>query len=443
MNEEKYICHRCVGEEYVRLVIKKTGNANNDCNYCGRKLKSIKLEVLAEMVHNVFIEYYEQPDDGEFYNDSGDTATSIIQDELIIEEEPADDIFNVMQDIYNDYHGIDVVYDECFNYVRVNRVNNSLGWAWEKMEQSLKSEALYFNKHVKEFLDELFSDIERMRTGESRQAINDVGGDVIFYRARAFENYEDVQEALEHPERYFGPPPQALARSGRMNAHGIPVFYGATSPSIAVSEIRPVVGNFVVVVPFRPIRNLKILDISALNDLSNIKGSIFDPYVTGHNEKVSFMRTLARKLTMPVSGRKPEDEYLITQAVSEYLALSDKFSLDGISFESTQHSGDEPEDIGHHNVVLFRKSSRILNSESNEKSFQVDLFENVEDDNYIFSPAIHPINKNKTRRTLSSSFSIDKHLCALELMPDGIVFHRVKGVKYYTDSIDVKSDGML
>ncbi|MCV5707711.1 RES domain-containing protein, partial [Escherichia coli] len=78
------------------------------------------------------------------------------------------------------------------------------------------------NKHVKEFLDELFSDIERMRTGESRQAINDVGSDVIFYRARAFENYEDVQEALEHPERYFGPPPQALARSGRMNAHGIP-----------------------------------------------------------------------------------------------------------------------------------------------------------------------------------------------------------------------------
>ncbi|VFS87347.1 Uncharacterised protein [Raoultella planticola] len=36
-----------------------------------------------------FIEYYEQPDDGEFINDSGDTATSIIQDELIIEEEPA------------------------------------------------------------------------------------------------------------------------------------------------------------------------------------------------------------------------------------------------------------------------------------------------------------------------------------------------------------------
>ncbi|VFS87352.1 Uncharacterised protein [Raoultella planticola] len=28
----------------------------------------------------------------------------------------------------------------------------------------------------------------------------------------------------------------------------------------------PVVGNFVVVVPFRPIRNLKILDISALNE---------------------------------------------------------------------------------------------------------------------------------------------------------------------------------
>ncbi|MDQ9154364.1 RES domain-containing protein [Klebsiella sp. 76637] len=35
--------------------------------------------------------------------------------------------------------------------------------------------------------------------------------------------------ALRMPESSFGPPPPELTPSGRMNARGISVFYGATS----------------------------------------------------------------------------------------------------------------------------------------------------------------------------------------------------------------------
>lgn len=438
MNEEKYICHKCVSEEYVSQFIRETGKSNRKCSYCNKKFKNVEIEVIAEMLHKVFCENYEQPGEGEFYDNYGDSGISVIQDELRVDEEPAEDIFGIMRDTYNDHHGIDIIYDECFNYERVKRADNSLGWAWEEMELSLKREARYFNQHVKKFLDELFSELETMKTGDSQKAINDVLADTIFYRARVFENYEDVQAALEHPERFFGPPPHESARSGRMNAHGIPVFYGATSPAIAVAEVRPVVGNFVVVVAFKTLRELKILNISTLNNLSSKKGSIFDESVAEHNKKVSFMRTLARKLTMPVSGKKPENEYLITQAVSEYLAISDKFNLDGISFDSTQYSGNAPDEVGQQNIVLFNKSSNIMNSGTSEKSFVVNLFEHIEYGEYEFYPIIHPYEYDTKRGKLISSMRSETYLYTLELISDRITFHEITGVRY--ESIDTDVD---
>lgn len=430
MDDEKYICWECVEERYVSRVIKRKGINQTSCSYCGIKRKTIKLEELAGMFHNMFIENYEQPEDGPDYDNNGDPAEFIIQEVLEIDEIPAADLFSILQDNYNDYQGLETIYDECFRYLRVKRADDTIDWAWENMEESLKKQARYFNKDVKVFLDELFSDIENMKTAESKRAINEIGEKEIFYRARAFENYEDVEKALEHPEKFFGPPPHELARSGRMNAHGVPVFYGATSVEIAVAEVRPVVGNYVVVVAFKPLRPLLILDISALSKLKPRKGSIFDKGLASHNSKAAFMRTLSRKLTMPVSGKKPEDEYLITQVVSEYLALSGKFRLDGISFNSTQRPANNLNDELGQNVVLFNNSSKVINSEVNESSYVVNFFENVEDDEFIFNPVIRPIDNQRKNKKWISGFGIESHIPTLELMPEHIFFKEITGVSY-------------
>lgn len=432
MNEDKYICHTCVGEEYISNHIRETGKANRDCSYCNKRKKNVALDEIAEILHEMFMEHYAQPEDGPFYYDYGEPANCIIQNELHVEEEPAIDLLSVMGDIYNDHHGIEIIYDEGFHFIKTKRTENSLGYAWEKMEESLKSESRYFNQHVKDFLDELFSDIETLKTDRSQNAIHEASNEMIFYRARFFENIEDAEKALVHPERFFGPPPNELARSGRMNAHGIPVFYGATSPDIAVAEVRPVVGSYVVVVPFRPLRNLRILDISALDSLTEVRGSIFDQRVANLNDKANFIRTLSRKLTLPVSGKNPENEYLITQAVSEYLSVSDKYRLDGISFDSTQHPRSKKSAKGHQNVVLFSKSSGIKGAEPNARSYNVELYENVEDDKWMFAPAIQPL-EGKKRSKYSFSYFSEKQNHSLEILSDRIVFHKVKGVFFDTD----------
>ncbi|MDX7018912.1 RES family NAD+ phosphorylase, partial [Klebsiella aerogenes] len=62
-----------------------------------------------------------------------------------------------------------------------------------------------------------------------------------------------------------------------MNAKGISVFYGATSKTNAVSEVRPPVGSFVVVSEFRVLRPVRLLDLTVLGRVAVNGVSRFDP----------------------------------------------------------------------------------------------------------------------------------------------------------------------
>lgn len=200
-----------------------------------------------------------------------------------------------------------------------------------------------------------------------------------------------MEVALKHPELEFGPPPSKIARAGRMNASGIPVFYGAASAEVAIAEVRPAVGSYVVVAPFEAMRALRVLDISSLELISHEKGSKFNPEVIKRLEKSSFLRTLSKILTIPVPGKNAENEYLITQAVSEYLSINNSLKLDGITFNSTQVSKGSNKSIEKYNIVLFKRSSSVNNADNIRCEYKVEMHENIEDDFYVFNPTIRKI----------------------------------------------------
>lgn len=136
-----------------------------------------------------------------------------------------------------------------------------------------------------------------------------------------------------------------------MNARGISVFYGATTQSVALAEVRPPVGSYVALATFRIIRPLRLLDLSALENAAD-GGSVFDPTLLQRLERVAFLQSLGRKMTRPVMPDDQEFDYLATQAVADFLATENKPMLDGILFKSTQsEEGD--------NIVLFHKASRV------------------------------------------------------------------------------------
>jgi hypothetical protein len=137
-----------------------------------------------------------------------------------------------------------------------------------------------------------------------------------------------------------------------MNARGIGVFYGAMHADVAIAETRPPVGSRVLVGRFQIVRPLKLLNVEALRSII-VKGSIFDPAHAERLKKASFLGTLGRQMTLPVMPEDEPSEYLVTQAIADYLANLKTPRLDGIIYRSVQYGKTKK------NVVLFRKSARV------------------------------------------------------------------------------------
>ena len=192
-------------------------------------------------------------------------------------------------------------------------------------------------------------------THKGQPVIIDAGpntGLTSLHRARVFQSSIKLEEALKRPDLELGPPPAFSASHGRMNPHGVSVFYGATSATVALAEVRPPVGSDVVVGRFEIIRHIRLLDIQALRQL-NVEGSIFDRAYLERRQKAKFLGWLSRRITQPVLPNDEPFEYLPTQAIADFLATRTDLELDGIIYPSVQGAK------GSANVVLFHKASRV------------------------------------------------------------------------------------
>jgi hypothetical protein len=137
-----------------------------------------------------------------------------------------------------------------------------------------------------------------------------------------------------------------------MNAQGISVFYGASHPQVALAEVRPPVGSSVAIAKFEIVRKLRVLDLSALR-MIKVGGSIFDPKTADLLGRSEFLRSLCSRITMPVMPDDEAFEYLVTQAIADFLSTEHTSPLDGMIFPSVQVSGSSK------NIVLFQKAARV------------------------------------------------------------------------------------
>jgi hypothetical protein len=365
------ICHQCVGDHILTNEIKDSDAAK--CSYCGSMLPSWPLQALAERIEIAFQEHYirtsPEPNewqyallrDGESHYDwerDGEPVLSAIEDAAGIPNAAASDVLNLLSERYCDQGmeqlGGETAFDSQSYYELKGCSDLEWQFKWEKFERSLQTESRYFSRNAAAHLGAVFGDIDLFNTWESTPLVVDAGPDTpisVLYRARVFQSHEALKPAMCRPDKELGSPPGRFAASGRMNARGISVFYGATAQKVALAEVRPPVGSDVALAAFKIIRPLRLLDLSAL-EKTHIRGSVFDPNLVQSLNRVAFLRTLGKKLTRPVMPADQELDYLATQAVSDFLATENTPVLDGIVFESTQANGGR-------NIVLFHKASRV------------------------------------------------------------------------------------
>lgn len=217
---------------------------------------------------------------------------------------------------------------------------------WDTASQQIQNRHRYFSPAAIELFDSLFGGLDDLcvyRDGE-QTVISTLPEGTKVYRARDCSNQSLIEAALREPMGQVGPPPAGIAGPGRMNASGVSVLYAAQDLETAVSEIRPAIGSTSAVIQLMTTRPLKVLDFHLLEEA--FQGiSFFDSDYDRLSERLVFIRRLHDLISRPVHP-KHAHEYMITQAMAEYLAYIHPEKVDGILFKSVQREGGV-------NVVLF------------------------------------------------------------------------------------------
>lgn len=357
---EARLCSACVGELYLKAEIQSQG-APGACSFCGEEGKTYSIENIAERVATALEEHYSETpsepsgyecaliSEGEYdWEREGDPVLQVIQSMIEIDEEPAHEILALL-DVDGDAHYVDAAASDW-----------QLHSEWREFEKSIKTEARFFSPVAQDILARVFKNLDAEKTRDGKPVVVEAGPEhaiSVLFRARTFQSASKLEEALCRPDLKVGSPPPAVACAGRMNAHGISVFYGATDPKVAVAEVRPPVGSRVVVGRFFVIRSVRLLDVEALRAVL-VKGSEFDPFFIRRRERAQFLERLSHRITMPVMPDDEAFEYLVTQVIADYLAST---GLDGLVYPSVQVPGGK-------NVVLFHQAARVEKLEITEEA---------------------------------------------------------------------------
>jgi len=359
------LCSWCVGEPFLREQIETEGSIDI-CHYCGVADRTFSVDQVADRIAAALQTFYW---DWGQDSSSDSPVAQVIAREAGIGPEIAEDIRQFLDARYSSAEKANpdwVPYAKDSYYSPRESVDTrDLNAGWHRFETSLKHENRFFNRHGEDFLALIFTGLDDHITARGNSVIVEVGPGTSYerlYRARVFEDSDELTRAVLQPDREIGPPPPQRARAGRMNPAGVSVFYGATSSRVALAEVRPPSGSKVVVGAFEVRIRLRLLDLSALEHLRPAVGSRLDPEYVECLKRAEFLRKLGLQLSKPVM---PSDEvlsYLPTQAVANYLATA--AGLHGIIYPSVQAGlsgrfAAARTGIHETNVVLFPSVTRV------------------------------------------------------------------------------------
>lgn len=364
----KAVCHACVEDHYLAKIIKDKGS-RLACSACGRKSrKSITVEYLGELMEPIMRAHFAigeevkkfagMNDDKGYCEQEGDSIFDVVQEVLGQHFDFEHDIVDAVIEAEGAWppDGDEAYWETTTNYVR----KPARAWhhltTWNAILEELKHRRRFFSPAAKDFFDHLFEGIEDLSMwsgGAYQSVVYKLPPGTELFRARICDSRSTLQKVHDDPDKHLGPPPKDTARAGRMNAEGVVVFYGAMEEDTCLAEMRPAIGNEVVLMKATTTAPLRLLDFARLEKARSAL-SFFQPDYTEQVEKLAFLRRLHRLISQPVVPGK-ESDYLITQTLSEYLAHVHQKPFDGILFASVQREGGI-------NIVLFARSDVLSNA---------------------------------------------------------------------------------
>ncbi len=382
---EHAICFKCIEDEILRATVKSEGEPLL-CECCGKENNNaFSYERLGEELEPVVREHF-QPgptvrkfydDDQEGWEQEGDSLLDIVQMVLGQDVDDPDGLVSALMGAENvcPGDGEEVFYDDTQLYVSRKAMPHAWMAQWHYVRDELAHRRRFFSDGARALFDRLLEGVADLKffdkdTDQWLPVVNElpVGTDVL--RARVVRSDSELLAFVEASSRELGAPPPEKAPAGRMNAAGIAVFYGALDSDTCLAEMRPALGGRVLVGEFRTTRALRVLDFRRLEAARLAELSYFNSKYAEQRERAVFLRRLHGLISRPVTPGH-EDEYLITQTLTEYLAHVHRPTFDGVIFQSVQRQEGA-------NLVLFGRDG-----------FEqvVDIAEDDEDKLPLFTPS--------------------------------------------------------
>lgn len=366
---DQLVCFRCVREPYLANIIDRD-QKSGVCSYCSFEGSTITIADLSVHVKVAFNQYFQrtvsEPEGYEYemakegnWERAGEPVTGVIAELLNVDEEIAEHVREVLDEETSDRDSVMCGEEQPFSsdahYEELASIDHeSLSRDYRRFETMTIEQTRYFSPEARRLLHTLFGQLDGMQTHDGRNVLVDAGlegRNSEFFRARVFQNDDELKKALKRPDGELGPTPPRSGSAGRLNAAGISLFYGADAPEVALAEVRPPVGSRVVIARFVLVRPIRLLDIDALKSLL-VAGSLFDPTHFERLKRAAFLNNFSERFTRPVMPNREAFEYIPTQVVADYLANEVIPHLDGILYASSQTKAGR-------NVALFHRSSRV------------------------------------------------------------------------------------
>lgn len=428
------ICADCVGEPYLQRLVQDAATSGIPCEYCNGDAPAADLWTVVHLCDEVLDTFFEESSHTMAVvhfgrTPAGNDLQTTISDLTGLPQEAVDVVVEHLASLWYDAGSGESRYgDDDPWFVLKSSMAEPLGHAWREMEESLRSDVRYFNPKAMELLDTIFGELSNDRDKEGQPVVMEAGPGTslkTLYRGRVFQTEDALAAALRWPERLLGSPVAGIGAAGRMNGQGQPAFYGATAPEICIAEVRPPVGSRIALAAFEVIRPLRLLDLRRLATVELRPGtSLFDAATRSAAQRRDFLRTFGDRLSAPVVPELQDRDYLVTQAVADYLAAHRMLNVDGIIYPSAQSRRPEEPPAGD-NIVLFRKACDVSDADGGGATAEIALWEYEEDGpGRRFRPSILFVDRAAPWHGHRSVHP------ALSLKRDSIVIHDICAVRY-------------
>lgn len=357
-----WICESCITDWIIKCVSSSLMEVKS-CAACGTDVKKARsVESIADRISREVPVFYEPSPSG-----FGLTLAQIIGKSIGCEGDEANELIaryliGEYAD-YNDFYKAGITYSRKTAELGVEdlSVSTVLG-EWTSYARNLMYEQRYFNQTAMRFFGGLVSQaLQAKRPNSPEQAVvNRLVVGARFFRGRITAPNE-IEKVSKNPRSELSAPPSDLAADNRMSAAGVSFLYLARELDTCIAEVRPSIGDTVVIGEFSSTRDLVFFDFTRLNeDFEHEAVSLFDKYGP-ESIKLRFMlRHLHIELSKPA---KPGDlGYVVTQALAEYIRFYEAVKFDGIAFSSAQRQGGV-------NYVIFGRVDSLANQQQveNEK----------------------------------------------------------------------------